>query len=215
MAGRPRKPTAGISDPIGTVVIDGNVSGGGDGDGDIGGAIIIDPTEYADAGGTPGGSSADSGSVAGSPVAKRRGRKPGSSNRAKGAALDISGLGNIILNFHVLLAAVTRAEELLMDKEEADKLADATAKVARHYNVEIAAKTTDWINLAIVAGGVYVPRVAAIRMRVASDRGRNRPARQHSPAPQPGPAPETARVVVSEAPPLGELDAFGFPVTYQ
>lgn len=150
-------------------------NGGGDtGSSELAAGIVIDPASIPDLDGSGGGSVAGDGSVSGS-APKRRGRKPGSTNRssAKGAPLDISGLGNIILNFHMLISGITRAEELLLEKEEADKLAEAMGKVARHYNVEVAAKTTDWINLGIVAGGVYVPRFLAIRIRTAANKASN------------------------------------------
>lgn len=210
MARRPGRPASVVVGPTVADIGRENVTSGDSGDGNSGG-LIIDPGDIPDPDnlGTVGGSGGSSGSDAGSAVPKRRGRKPGSTNKGKGAALDLAGLTNIIAGFHTLLAAVTRAEELAIDEEEAAALAKASANVARHYNVEVAAKTTDWINLAIVAGGVYAPRVMAIRMRMGSER----PARRNRTAQEPNPPmPERQTVVASEAPDLGPVDAFGFPV---
>lgn len=114
----------------------------------------------------------------------------------------------MIGGFHTLLAIVTRAEELAVDEEEAIKLAEASALVARHYNVEVAAKTTDWINLAIVAGSIYAPRIVAMRMRATE----NRQSAPRRAAPVSQPQPERATVIVSEAPEADiYFDAMGMP----
>lgn len=69
-----------------------------------------------------------------------------------------------------MLAAFTKSAELLVDEDEAAKLAEATVNVSRHYNVAMAAKTVDWINFATVAGMIYGTRLVAIRNRRAGER---------------------------------------------
>lgn len=116
------------------------------------------------------------------------------------------------MGLHGMLAAVTRVEELELSQEEANKLAKATTMVARHYNVEVAAKTTDWIHLAMVAGGVYAPRLMAARLRMSMERSERRSTGRTQPQPRPEtPAPVQA-TVFSEAPDLGQVDAWGFPI---
>lgn len=69
-------------------------------------------------------------------------------------------------------------------------LAEATANVSRHYDVQIAAKTTDWISLMMVCGTVYGSRMAAIRYRKRMERAATPPA--------PAPTKKTDAEIVTE-----------------
>lgn len=63
---------------------------------------------------------------------------------------------------HAALAVAFRSDKIGIDEGEAEKLAGAIQKVARHYNIpDVASETKDWIALIIVAGTVYGPRMAA------------------------------------------------------
>jgi hypothetical protein len=62
-------------------------------------------------------------------------------------------------------AAILDTPELVLDESEAKALADASAKVAAHYNHTIDPRTMAWVNLAMVAGGIYGTRIFAIRAR--------------------------------------------------
>lgn len=53
-----------------------------------------------------------------------------------------------------------------MEKEETDKLAGAVMKVSAEYgSVAISPKTLAWVNLAMVCGALYGPRLAAFKVR--------------------------------------------------
>ena len=61
-----------------------------------------------------------------------------------------------------MMAAWFDAARLKLDQEESERLAAAIKDVARHYEFAwLDDRTTDWINLFQVAGGVYGPRVVA------------------------------------------------------
>jgi hypothetical protein len=106
------------------------------------------------------------GRAAGSGSGKRRGRPPGSAAGAKKASkADIGGLESILFSLHMMGAAILDTPELVLDEGEAKALADAAAKVAGHYNHTIDPRTVAWVNLAMVAGGIYGTRVFAIRAR--------------------------------------------------
>jgi hypothetical protein len=68
-----------------------------------------------------------------------------------------------------MLAGVTQTPELLLDQDEAKRLAHASASVAAFYNVEASAKALAWTNLAMTAGAIYGTRLLAIRMRTKSE----------------------------------------------
>lgn len=89
-----------------------------------------------------------------------------------------------------MLAAMTATPELNLSPPEAKLVADATAKVARHYSTSaLPEKQMDWINLFTALSMVYFPRVMAYRMRMASEAAKDvTPAR---PAPVPTPTAAT------------------------
>lgn len=62
----------------------------------------------------------------------------------------------------MLLAKAAKIPELRLDEEEAKKLADATANVARHYNIAISQKTLDITNLITAVSTIYGSRIMAI-----------------------------------------------------
>ena len=64
-----------------------------------------------------------------------------------------------------------KVPELGISKVEADQLSIASMNVMRHYsNTILSEKSQDWIKFAMVAGAVYVPRVAAAKTRVKAAR---------------------------------------------
>lgn len=68
---------------------------------------------------------------------------------------------------HGVLAAVTKVEELALDKDEAKELAKAISDVNAYYGKVIDPKVFAWIGLAAVAGKVYAPRAVAIKLRLS------------------------------------------------
>lgn len=107
---------------------------------------------------------------------------------------------------HAMLSALT-VPEVAIDEAEAQKLAEATGKVARHYNIPgFDEKTQDWINLAICIGGLYGPRVVAYRLRIATSAPKPeppivQPAGAQNATSQP-PAPQAAGIVTVQQPGL-------------
>lgn len=89
---------------------------------------------------------------------KRRGRPPGSRNKASGVPLDLGGIEAILLSIHTALAALTKNPKLCLTEAEAKDLAKASANVARHYNVPVTAKVMDWTTLIVVCAAIYPQR---------------------------------------------------------
>jgi hypothetical protein len=80
-----------------------------------------------------------------------------------------------------MLAGLTGAEELALDKAEGDQLARAVINVNRHYDTVISAKAMDWTRLLMVVGGLYGPRLAALRMRKMAEAAEARRRAQERP----------------------------------
>lgn len=153
------------ADGIGNSTADGS---DGNASGNIGadGYITIDPGAIEQpASGSDNGSAT---SATGDAGPKRRGRKPGSTTRAKQATLDVNGIEQLLLSTHYMLAGMTRVQEIALSPDEAKSLAQATANVARHYDVSVSAKALDWTNLIMALGMVYGTRVVAMRNRARS-----------------------------------------------
>lgn len=62
----------------------------------------------------------------------------------------------------MLLAKAAKIPELQLDEDEAKKLADATANVARHYNISVSQKTLDWSNFVTALSTIYGTRIFVI-----------------------------------------------------
>jgi hypothetical protein len=128
----------------------------------IAGIPVIDPLIYSDPGND--GFRHDNGSVAGSePGKRRRGRPPGSGNKqpaAQKATPNITAnLESLIVSGHIMLAKLIDWDELILDDDEARKLSDGLKEVAKHYTMEMDPKKLAWMNLSMIAGGIYGPRI--------------------------------------------------------
>jgi hypothetical protein len=77
---------------------------------------------------------------------------------------------------HVMAAAFFQAPELVLAPAEARALSDATAAVAAHYDAMIDPRTAAWLNLAMVAGGIYGTRAMAIWGRKKQEEPKRGPA---------------------------------------
>ncbi len=73
-------------------------------------------------------------------------------------------------------AAFFSAPELVLAPAEARALSDATAAVAAHYDAILDPKTAAWLNLAMVAGGIYGTRAMAIWGRKKQEEPKRGPA---------------------------------------
>jgi hypothetical protein len=111
------------------------------------------------------GDSGDSGSTTG--AGKRRGRKPGSKNGSKRANQKetSSVLAGLLFSLHTMASSFLKIPELEITSDEAERLGSAAARVADLYDVSVLSETTvAWINLAMVAGGIYGPRFMAAKI---------------------------------------------------
>jgi len=72
-------------------------------------------------------------------------------------------------------AAFFQTPELVLAPAEAKALADATAAVAAHYDALIDPKTAAWLNLVLVAGGIYGTRAMAVWGRKKQTEARRGP----------------------------------------
>lgn len=134
------------------------------------GEIIIDPTSIGRDGGNSdsGNSDAQSGGrKQRSDKGKPRGRRGGfaASTQKASVNLEVSGVESILLSVHSMLAVLTRVPEFELDKDDANKLAQASVNVGRHYNLEAAQKTVDWTNLAMIVAQIYGAKLLMYRMR--------------------------------------------------
>lgn len=121
---------------------------------------------------------------------KRRGRPPGSKNRAtldevslsgeaparrgrprkRSAEYDVESLTKQIKGGHFLIASVSGLPELIIDDKEAKELAEAVIIFSREYDFSPDPKIMAAIQLAATMGFVYVPRVFAIAARLRAAR---------------------------------------------
>jgi hypothetical protein len=67
-------------------------------------------------------------------------------------------------------AEILSIPELELDKDEAGKLGDAVANVAKHYNTVFDPKKVAIFQLAVVAGGIYGTRLFAVKNRLSLQR---------------------------------------------
>lgn len=104
---------------------------------------------------------------------KKRGRPYGSKNRISGTTKKEASqdLSSILLSVHLMLASLTKVQELKLDKEEAKELSDAIVRVNDLYGgFVLPEKVMAWVNLGIVGIGVYSPRYFAYSIRVDKER---------------------------------------------
>lgn len=74
-----------------------------------------------------------------------------------------------------MLAAFFKAQEFELAQNEAERIATALARVARHYPIleQINDKAVDHFNLFTVLTGVYGLRFMAYKMRTAADNAKH------------------------------------------
>ncbi len=91
---------------------------------------------------------------------KRRGRPRGTAGRRNKSTSETSAnLEALLFSLHAMAASFTSIPELMLTQDEAKLLADATKRVSDLYEISvIPEKAMAWINLCIVAGGIYGPR---------------------------------------------------------
>lgn len=102
----------------------------------------------------------------GEPPSRKRGRPRGSKgggNASKASQKETaSDLTAILMSLHFMGATILKVPELELDEEEAEKLGKAVARVQAQYEVPVLSEEQRaWINLLLVAGTIYGPRVMA------------------------------------------------------
>lgn len=134
--------------------------------------FVVDPAAVT------GNTDTGHGGTAGEP--KRRGRKPGSTNKPRtataqqGSAVDKNALRDLILFAHTILLESTKIQEFKMEAAEAEVIAAASVNVLRHYDIgQQSQKAMDWIALIGAVGMVYGTRAIAYRTRTAKPRQGN------------------------------------------
>lgn len=160
---------------------------------------VIEPATVPIAGTDPSGA-----------VPRKRGRPPGARNAATIArtaeapqsAKNLSekiSLKEILYNTHQMLAMVVDIEEIELDRDEAERLADAAQEVGKYYAVNFDPKKLAIFNLIQCAGVIYGTRFVAWRRKQAA-----------KPAPaKPAPAPAAAAAPMSARPGAGTPAVFG------
>lgn len=108
------------------------------------------------------------------PGKRGRGRPPGPGKSAKTAqdkaVVTKEPIRDLILLAHTVLVSMTGAAEFTIGEPEAEKIAEASVNVLRHYDIAAQSqKMVDWTALIAAVGMVYGPRVIRYRMRVARD----------------------------------------------
>lgn len=128
-------------------------SGPGNDDGNI-----VDPESAAparDADGNPGSDGNDQ-------PRRKRGRPPGSGNKAKASANPVisGGIEKTLLSIHKMGAAFFSAPEWELQENEAKSLAAAIAEVEKHYKIPgMSEEHAAILGLVLVAGSIYAPRI--------------------------------------------------------
>lgn len=94
----------------------------------------------------------------------KRGRPRGSVNASKSTKKEVSAdLTTLLYSIHTMGAIVLKTPEFALDEKEAEALGRAVANVNEQFGgIVVDPKTMSLINLAIVAGGIYVPRAVAV-----------------------------------------------------
>jgi hypothetical protein len=126
--------------------------------------VEIDPEQLDDyiAGDTSDGSSSSS------TTGKRRGRKPGSTNRKSAAKKAQDSIAPFVLMVHTMLAA--KVPEMLLTPDEAERVSSAYIDFCEHHDIPVlSAKRMSEINLISMIFTVYGTRIVAIRSRMKED----------------------------------------------
>ncbi len=102
----------------------------------------------------------------------RRRNRPIGSNRTgagksgrKSASETSSSLNSILFSVHLMGASFLKVPELTLTNEESEALCEAIMRVTELYDIPLVdEKTMAWVNLAMVAGGIYAPRFIAAKI---------------------------------------------------
>lgn len=98
---------------------------------------------------------------------KKRGRKPGSTNKT---SRDLTGITQLLLTTHIALASLTKYEELALSPDEAGMLASSLAGIAEHYKIRIDGKAGAIMTAIYTVGVIYGPRAFSIGMKIKNSK---------------------------------------------
>jgi len=112
---------------------------------------------------TGSGSGADSGT-------RRRtrsdaGTRRGSRRSRTSATETTNSVANLLFTCHLGISAMLHSEVFAITEQESEELAKAVTKVSQLYDIPvIGEKALAWMNLAMVGGKIYGPRVVAVKL---------------------------------------------------
>lgn len=111
---------------------------------------------------------------------KRRPRGSGprtatSGSTSRKSASETSGdLTRILFSMHLMGAAFLKTPQLALDETEAKNLGDAVSRVTELYDIPLMdEKSRAWLNLGMVAAGVYGPRIASVAIDRKKAKGKD------------------------------------------
>ena len=94
------------------------------------------------------------------------GRPAGSGKSSPRKGVDTKALAKQLEFFHAIAARVTKFDDLQIDSEEAEMLADSIATLMREYDVTMSGKTAALLGMLGSAAIVYGPRYMMIREQI-------------------------------------------------
>lgn len=137
-------------------------------------ALARDTSASGSIGGTTGdGTSGPANNTTGEqsgPAPRRRGRPPGSTNRAKSDTTEArniraSFIEKVLYSIHTAVAAVAKAPEFEIDKDDAQKLGSAIAEVLKYHSVVMTPQQEAYALLIDAAANVYPPMFISYYVR--------------------------------------------------
>lgn len=97
---------------------------------------------------------------------KRRGRPRGSSSKRTSTTQATADISRILFSLHLGMAKFLKSDVLALSEEESQELGAAITRVTDLYDIRILPeKYMAWINLAVVGGGIYGPRLIVANMK--------------------------------------------------
>jgi hypothetical protein len=114
------------------------------------------------------------GSNDGSPTRRRRGRGPARGSKpSRATTTQTTGdIAAILYSLHFGMANIFKSELIAITKDESETLSAAITRVTELYEIRILPeKQMAWLNLIIVAGSIYGPRVAASSLKKKAKKG--------------------------------------------
>jgi len=124
------------------------------------------------------GDSSDSGGSSGPfghgyfPDGRPRKRAPRGSLSAKKKTLvpNLEAINRTLVFLHAAMATIARTPELCIDDNEAAALSEASFELMETHGISPDPRALAWVNFFAAVSGVYGPRIAAVGMRVVSER---------------------------------------------